>query len=66
MALTGKPVVGETPLTADDLRGLKLPLVRTRRQLDQVEAANILVGQQWALRSRRALAGPLMRLCRRV
>lgn len=54
MALIGATVEGETPLTADDLQGLKLPFVKTRAQLNTVEAANILTAKQWALRSRTA------------
>lgn len=54
MALVGETVDGETPLTADDLQGLKLPFVKTRAQLNTVEAANILTAKQWAMRSRLA------------
>ena len=54
MALTGETVDGETPLTAEDLRGLRLPFVRTRGQLSEVEAANIVNGKQWALASRQS------------
>lgn len=34
-------------MSPDDLVGLKLPHVQTRAQLNEVEAANILQGQQW-------------------
>jgi fido (protein-threonine AMPylation protein) len=54
VALIGEIVVGETPLTEQDLMGLKLPLVRTREQLNAVEGPNILSGRQWALESRTA------------
>ncbi len=52
MALNDEIVPGETPLTADDLHGLKLPLVKTRAQLSAIEGANILSGKEWALASR--------------
>ena len=51
MALIGKTVPGETPLTAKDLEGLKLPLVKTRAQLSAVEGPNIVSGKEWALAS---------------
>ena len=54
MALKGKAAVGETPLTDQDLQGLKLPLVRTRAQLNAVEGSNILSGKLWALESTRS------------
>jgi Fic-DOC domain mobile mystery protein B len=54
VALIGEGVVGETPLTAEDLLGLKLPLVTTRGELSAVEGPNIVSGKQWALNSRRS------------
>lgn len=54
MALIGETVVGETPLTEQDLREIRLPLVRTRAQLSAVEGPNIVSGKQWALRSTRS------------
>jgi Fic-DOC domain mobile mystery protein B len=54
LALIGEPLVGETPLTAEDLQGLRLSLVTTRSQLSAVEAPNIVSGKQWALNSRRS------------
>ena len=39
---------GATPLSPDDLQGLKLPHIQTRAQLNEIEAANILQGQIWA------------------
>lgn len=39
---------GATPLSPDDLAGLKPPHIQTREQLNDVEAANILQGQIWA------------------
>lgn len=44
--LTDNPP-GSTPLSPEDLIGLKLPHVQTRGQLNEVEAANILQGQNW-------------------
>ena len=44
---------GATPLTADDKRGLKLPHVTTRVQLNEVEQANIAQGLLWLGRTRR-------------
>lgn len=45
-------VDGETPLSEEDLQGLKHPFVRTRGQLIAVEVPNILTGRLWALESR--------------
>ena len=47
MALIGDLVDDETPLGAEDLKGLKLPFVKTRAQLNTVEGANILLGDVW-------------------
>jgi Fic-DOC domain mobile mystery protein B len=52
MALTGAHAPGATPLTEEDIRGLKLASVTTQAELNEVEAQNILSGQEWALRSR--------------
>lgn len=52
MALIGETIAGETPLTEEDLKGLKLPFVKTREQLSAVEGPNIVGGKQWALESR--------------
>lgn len=54
MALIDEPIPGETPLTTEDLRGLKLPFVRTRAQLSALEGPNIVSGKQWALKSRKS------------
>ena len=56
MALIGETIAGETPLTYDDLQGLKLPFVKTRAQLSAVEGPNIVSGKEWALRSRKSRA----------
>ncbi|MEI8632686.1 hypothetical protein P4S72_13245 [Vibrio sp. PP-XX7] len=39
---------GATPLSPDDMIGLKHKHVETRKQLNELEAANILQGQLWA------------------
>ena len=54
MALTGAHAPGATPLTKEDLEGLRIPSVRTHGELNEVEAANIIRGQEWALHSRSA------------
>lgn len=54
MALIGSTTAGETPLTPQDVQGLKLPFVKTREQLSAVEGPNILSGKQWALQSRKS------------
>jgi Fic-DOC domain mobile mystery protein B len=51
VALIGAVLPGETPLTEEDIAGLKLPLIKTREQLSAVEGPNILNGKQWALKS---------------
>lgn len=48
--LTGAHALGATPLTADDLVGLKLPAT-THGELNAIEAENILHGWRWAVRS---------------
>ena len=52
MALTGSHAPGATPLTEEDLQGLRIPSVRTHGELNEVEAANIIRGQEWALSAR--------------
>jgi Fic-DOC domain mobile mystery protein B len=44
---------GATPLTDDDVRGLKLSWISTQAELNQAEAENILRGRLWASRIRR-------------
>jgi Fic-DOC domain mobile mystery protein B len=48
--LAGAHATGATPLTADDLVGLKFP-ARTHGELNELEADNILHGWRWAARS---------------
>ncbi len=43
---------GATPLTPDDLRGLRLRHVTTRGLLDEVEQANVAQGLRWLARTR--------------
>ena len=60
MALTGAHAPGATPLTEEDIRGLRLASITTQGELNEAEAQNILRGQEWALRSRtRALSDML-------
>jgi len=60
MALIGAHTPRATPLTEEDIRGLKLASVTTQGELNEAEAQNILRGQEWALRSRtRALSDML-------
>ena len=44
---------GATPLTDDDVHGLKLSWISTQAELNQAEAENILRGRLWASRNRR-------------
>jgi Fic-DOC domain mobile mystery protein B len=59
MALTGEHAPGATPLRPEDLEGLKLPNINTFGALNEVEAANIILGQEWALRARVAIGSML-------
>jgi Fic-DOC domain mobile mystery protein B len=52
MALTGAHARGATPLGPEDLRGLNLTHITTYGDLNEAEAANIISGQEWALRAR--------------
>jgi|SRR5882672_605082 len=54
MALIGNPIPGETPLREEDLKDLKLPWIKTREQLNEVEGENIVSAKEWALKSRNA------------
>jgi hypothetical protein len=51
MALIGAHAPGATPLTEEDIRGLKLASITTQGELNEAEAQNIIRGQEWALRS---------------
>lgn len=50
--LTEAHAPGATPLTPEDLEGLKIPSVTTHGELNEAEANNIIKGQEWALHSR--------------
>ncbi len=52
MALTGAHAPGATPLSEEDIAGLKLTNITTQGELNEAEAENIIRGQEWALRSR--------------
>lgn len=52
MALTDPHAPGATPLRDEDIRGLK-HAVTTHAELNELEAANIVQGQEWALASRK-------------
>ena len=54
MALTGAHAPGATPLSEEDIAGLELANITTQGELNEAEAANIIRGQEWALRSRTA------------
>ncbi|MEJ1961030.1 MAG: mobile mystery protein B [Gammaproteobacteria bacterium] len=54
MALTGAHAPGATPLSEEDIRGLRVESITTQGELNEAEAANIILGQDWALRSRTA------------
>lgn len=43
---------GATPLAEDDLAGLRLDWLTTRRELDEAESANNLRGRTWAFAAR--------------
>jgi Fic-DOC domain mobile mystery protein B len=51
VALTGAQAPGATPLRDEDIKGLK-HAVTTFGELNELEAANIVQGQEWALKSR--------------
>jgi Fic-DOC domain mobile mystery protein B len=52
MALTDAHAPGATPLSEEDIAGLKLANITTQGELNEAEAENIIRGQEWALRSR--------------
>lgn len=52
MSELGLEPPGATPLTEEDLAGLRLSWVTTREDLNQAEADNILQGRLWAVRHR--------------
>ena len=50
--MTGAHALGATPLSEEDIRGLKIETITTQGELNEAEAANFVRGQDWALRSR--------------
>jgi Fic-DOC domain mobile mystery protein B len=60
MALTGAHAPGATPLSQEDVRGLKIESITTQGELNEAEAANIIRGQEWALRSRTATLSDML------
>ena len=52
MALTGAHAPGATPLSEEDIAGLKPANITTQGELNEAEAENIIREQEWALRSR--------------
>ena len=54
----GNQPPGATPLTDDDVLGLKLSWVRTQGDLNQAEADNILAARLWAFERRRGIWHP--------
>ena len=59
MALTDPHAPGATPLRPEEIAGLRHPAT-THAELNELEAANIVQGQEWALRARRtAMPGML-------
>jgi len=52
MALTDPHAPGATPLRPEEIRGLKHS-VPNHGELNELEAANIVQGQEWALKARR-------------
>jgi Fic-DOC domain mobile mystery protein B len=57
--LTEPPSEGATPLTAEQLKGLKNPFITTHAELNSAEQANILRARTWA-RSARSATIPKM------
>src|ERR1700761_9773002 len=60
MALIGAHAPGATPLSEDDVRGLEIESIVTQGELNEAEAANIIHGQEWALRSRTATLSDML------
>jgi fido (protein-threonine AMPylation protein) len=55
--LSAAPLPSET----SDVRGLKIESITTQGELNEAEAANIIRGQEWALRSRLATLDVMLR-----
>lgn len=59
MALTDPHAPGATPLTAEQLKGLRNPFITTHAELNRAEQANIVRARVWA-RTARSIAMPKM------
>jgi Fic-DOC domain mobile mystery protein B len=59
MALTDPGTPGATPLTADQLKGLRNPFITTHAELNRAEQANIVRARLWA-RTARSIVMPNM------
>lgn len=59
MALTDPHAPGATPLTAEQLKGLRIAFISTHDELNRAEQANILRARLWA-RSARSIVMPDM------
>jgi Fic-DOC domain mobile mystery protein B len=59
MALTDPHAPGATPLTADQLKGLRNPFINTQEELNRAEQANIVRARLWA-RTARSIVMPGM------
>jgi Fic-DOC domain mobile mystery protein B len=59
MALTDPHAAGATPLTADQLKGLRNPFITTHAELNRAEQANIVRARLWA-RTARSIVMPGM------
>lgn len=49
----GSGASGATPLSADDVQGLRMRHITTREQLDELEQANVIQGLRWLASERR-------------
>jgi Fic-DOC domain mobile mystery protein B len=59
VALTDPHAPGATPLTAEQLKGLRNPFITTHAELNRAEQANIVRARVWA-RTARSIAMPKM------
>jgi Fic-DOC domain mobile mystery protein B len=59
MALTDPHAPGATPLTVDQLKGLRNPFITTHAELNRAEQANIIRARVWA-RTARSITMPKM------
>lgn len=60
MALTDAYAQGAPALRPEDVRRLRFPNINTCAALNDVEAANIILGQEWALRARTASSASIL------